>query len=92
MGDSWSYASRTSHNYCMSECNLRLPQSNKDGYMLQALLTEKQAASFLCINFETLRKARYNKSGPDYVQVGRSIRYSVDALSRYISENTIKGR
>ena len=56
---------------------------------LEQLLTEKQAADFLNISPETLKKTRLKKAGPDYVKVGRCIRYRMSALIAYLERNTI---
>lgn len=57
---------------------------------VSGLLTEKEAASFLNISHETLKKARLYNRGPAYVQVGRCIRYAMSDLVDYIVANTVK--
>jgi hypothetical protein len=57
--------------------------------MLDKLITEKEAASLLSVSPETLKKARLNKTSPDYVRVGRCIRYRMSALASYLDSNTI---
>ena len=41
----------------------------------QEWLDEKQAARLLAISPKTLEKLRSRKSGPDYVRLGRLVRY-----------------
>lgn len=59
--------------------------------MHHPLLIEKEAAAFLKISPETLKKFRYKRVGPDYIKVQRNIRYSMEALQRYLDGNTHKG-
>lgn len=59
--------------------------------MNQPLLTEKEAADFLKISPETLKKIRYKGVGPDYIKVQRNVRYSMTAVQHYLDLNTHKG-
>lgn len=56
---------------------------------LEKLLTEQEAANYLNISPETLKKARLYKRGPDFVRVGRCIRYQKSDLLRYMERNTV---
>ena len=53
------------------------------------LLTTHQAAEMLGTTERTLRTYRFDNVGPPYVKLGRSIRYSRDALINYIDERTV---
>jgi hypothetical protein len=48
------------------------------------LLTEREAARVLSIAEITLRNWRRNGLGPAHVQLGRCIRYTVNALQDYV--------
>jgi excisionase family DNA binding protein len=54
------------------------------------LLTTKEAAKFLKISTVTLEKWRCQERGPQYVKLGRAVRYEREALQRYIEENSIE--
>jgi predicted DNA-binding transcriptional regulator AlpA len=45
-----------------------------------ALITPKEAAKLLRVSLSWLAKARMRGEGPPYIKLGRSIRYSQDAL------------
>ena len=56
---------------------------------IRPLLTPEQTAQILAITTDRLGHMRYHSQGPDYVTVGRSIRYSQDAVDDYIRSNTV---
>lgn len=49
------------------------------------LLTVQQAATYLDIRPSTLQQWRNKNTGPDFVRIGRLIRYQRDALDRYLA-------
>lgn len=57
---------------------------------LEKLLTEQEAANYLNISPETLKKARLYRKGPDFVRVGRCIRYQKAALLSFLIDNTVR--
>jgi len=81
-------SSSTSHFLFPSTGNLASPQTSEGIQVNQPLLTEKEAAAFLKVSHETLKKIRYKGDGPGYIKFGRNIRYSMAALQRYLDENT----
>jgi hypothetical protein len=52
------------------------------------LLSDLQAAKTLGCSPSFLRKARINGGGPDFVKVGSLVRYSPEALMRFIEAHT----
>jgi hypothetical protein len=60
------------------------------GDMNDKLLSEKEAAKFLGLTPGALRtrRARPGKNPIPYVKVGASVRYSEQALRRYVEQNT----
>lgn len=46
-------------------------------------LTPKEAASFLRLSLSWLAKARGREDGPPFMQFGRAVRYSKEALIRW---------
>lgn len=52
-----------------------------------ALLTEVQAAQFLCLSVRTLQSWRRTRQGPSYIQAGRAIRYRRADLDAWIFSN-----
>ena len=56
---------------------------------MNRLLTNEEAAERLNISPNTLNVLRSNGKGPCYVQVAGSIRYSEDALQKYVLQHSI---
>jgi len=54
------------------------------------VLNDKQAAQFLGVAVQTLRNWRGQRRGPDYIKLGRSVRYSEGDLSRFLESRKIK--
>jgi predicted DNA-binding transcriptional regulator AlpA len=52
-----------------------------------SLLTEKETANLLRLSTSWLAKKRMHGDGPPYVKLGRSIRYSEEALVRWMRSN-----
>ena len=57
--------------------------------MTQNLLNEHQAARFLNLSVTTLRNWRHLRRGVPYIRVGRSVRYCIEDLERYIETRKI---
>jgi hypothetical protein len=53
------------------------------------ILTDVQAAKFLSVSVQTVRKWRFYRKGPAYVRMGRSIRYQKKDLLAYLGDNRI---
>lgn len=54
------------------------------------LLTERQAAQLLGLSVKTLQARRFNRLGPSYVKLGRSVRYTSVDLENFINSNRIQ--
>jgi excisionase family DNA binding protein len=54
------------------------------GALDQELITPKEAASLLRLSLSWLAKARMSGEGPQFMQFGRSVRYSKEALIRWM--------
>lgn len=52
------------------------------------VLTPKEAAIFLRLSVSWLAKARGRQDGPPFMQFGRAVRYSKDALIRWAKLQT----
>jgi hypothetical protein len=52
------------------------------------LLTEQEAADALRISMRTLQAWRTRKSGPQFVRLGRLVRYQWKALLALVKDNT----
>jgi excisionase family DNA binding protein len=53
-----------------------------------ALLNEQQASKYLNISLSTLRRRRMNGHLPRFIKLGKSVRYSKEALDSFVRENT----
>ena len=66
--------------------------------MLDNLLKEKDAAQHIGMSVSYLQHARCygvtggGGSGPVHIKLGRSVRYRVSDLERWIKENTVRSR
>ena len=52
------------------------------------LLNEHDAARELGVTVAAMRAWRIRRQGPDYIKLGRLVRYEADALTRFKSQNT----
>jgi hypothetical protein len=50
---------------------------------MNEILDEKQSAELLGLAVQTLRNWRCTRKGPPYYKIGRSVRYSREALLHY---------
>lgn len=53
------------------------------------ILTDREAAEYLGFQTQTLAVWRMKGKGPAYIKCGRSIRYRVSDLERWLSERTV---
>ena len=51
---------------------------------LEALLTEYQVAELLKVSVATIRRRRLLRQPPDYLKIGASVRYRVEAIHRLL--------
>jgi len=56
------------------------------------LLTPAEAARVLRVSHKTLPRWRWSGDGPDFVRVGRSIRYRREDLEKYICRGVVRLR
>ena len=56
------------------------------------LLNEKETAQKLAVSQETLRSWRKRGQGPEFVKVGRAVRYRLDALEEFVEAGSVKPR
>lgn len=54
------------------------------------LLTVKETAEMLKISVHTLNKWRTLRTGPNFVKVGRSVKYRRDSIEAWIKRKTVK--
>ena len=56
----------------------------------EQLLTEKEVAGLICITPRALQNWRLRGGGPEYIKIGRSVRYQRGDVMRYIDERRRK--
>jgi len=54
----------------------------------EALLDEHAAAEMLAVSPRTMQDWRWRGGGPEYVRLGRAIRYAPAALRAYVAAHT----
>jgi predicted DNA-binding transcriptional regulator AlpA len=59
---------------------------------LTELVTERQVSERWNVSLNTLRYWRSTGEGPPYVKIGRSVRYNVSALEKYLRRNTCESK
>jgi len=52
-------------------------------------MNEKQVSELLGVSVQTLRNWRHLRKGPDYIKMGRAVRYHMDDLQTYIDEKRV---
>jgi hypothetical protein len=57
---------------------------------LLQLLDERETSRMLHISTAALRRWRREHRGPEFVRLGRSVRYDLRSLERYLAENSSK--
>ena len=53
------------------------------------LIPDTQASKILGIAVQTLRNWRQEGKGPAYLKIGRSVKYSIDDLKRFLEAHKI---
>lgn len=56
---------------------------------MQQLIDEKNLSKILGKSLQTLRNDRFLKKGVPYFKIGRSVRYSLDDVEKYIEKSKI---
>jgi predicted DNA-binding transcriptional regulator AlpA len=56
--------------------------------LLERLLLPEEAARILNLSMSWLAKARGDGTGPEFVKLGRSVRYKQSCLLKFIQEQT----
>lgn len=59
---------------------------------MNQLLSNRQAAEFLGLSPDTLPRWRWAGIGPDYLKVGRSIKYRVRDLEAFLEGSRVSPR
>ena len=59
-----------------------------DTNLCRQLLTTREAATFLGITVHELNELRRTKTGPDWVKLGRTIRYIPDDLNWWLEQRS----
>ena len=54
------------------------------------LMTEKEVAGLICITPRALQNWRLRGGGPEYVKIGRSVRYQRSDVIKFIEERKRK--
>jgi len=60
---------------------------NVEGWIGDPLMKESEAAQILGLSKRTLQKWRVTGGGPDFLKIGRAVRYSVEALTQWIGQS-----
>ena len=53
-------------------------------------LKEQEAAKFLGLTVRTLQSWRTNQKGPDFLKMGKSVRYRMEDLKAFAASSTVK--
>jgi hypothetical protein len=53
-----------------------------------SFLSEKDAATHLCISLSTIRRWRRAKIGPEFLRFGGVLRYGRQSLEAFVAKNT----
>lgn len=58
--------------------------------MTTDLMSEREVAGILRVTVQCLQKWRLEKKGPEYIKLGKRVRYDPAALERFIDERRVK--
>ena len=58
--------------------------------MTDRVLNEKEAAYFLNWSVKNLQARRFKRQPPPYFKIGKSIRYSMTDLQKFLEQNRIE--
>lgn len=64
--------------------------THREEIALDRLMDAAETAAFIGRSVRTLEQWRYLGKGPDYVKVGKSIRYRRSAVDRWLDAMTIR--
>jgi len=53
-------------------------------------VTERVAARLCCLSVSSLRRLRYAKTGPQYLKLGGSIRYSLVTVREWLAAQEVR--
>jgi len=56
--------------------------------MVPRMLNEKQTARMMSVSVAALRRWRHERRGPQFVRLERCVRYDMNSILRYLSENS----
>lgn len=56
----------------------------------EVVVSEVDAARYLGVSTSTLRRRRTARLGPDFVQIGKLIRYRKQALESFLEKHSVK--
>ena len=56
--------------------------------MSPAYVNTREAAKYLGLHADTLRKLRREGGGPPYARIGRAVRYDLRELDRFMAERS----
>jgi hypothetical protein len=62
--------------------------SNLEAHLTPKFLTEKQVSTLFNVSVNTLRYWRQCGDGPNYIKMGKLVRYPMVALEAYIQRKT----
>lgn len=68
---------------------MRENESTSSG-IISRLMNDKHAAKFLDVGVQTLRNWRCHRQGPNYIKMGRSVRYSEHDLLKFLESRKIR--
>ena len=54
------------------------------------VITEKEVSKLLSISLQSLRNWRCQRKGPPYIKIGRSVRYPIEDLRKYLESRKIE--
>ena len=64
-----------------------MEQNSRNPPEKEPLLTEKQAGEFLRVEVKTLQYWRWKGGGPQFIKIGRLVRYQPADLQAFIDAN-----
>ena len=73
-----------------NELNSHSEKKVEGTYHKKSMLLDESAAEYLGLSVQTLRNYRHLRKGPNYIKIGRSVRYLVGDLDDYIAKHRIE--
>jgi predicted DNA-binding transcriptional regulator AlpA len=65
---------------------------NETQYEKRSYLNEKQVAKLIGVSVSKLQNDRFKSVGLNYVKIGRTVRYSLKEIDKYMCDHTIQTR